>query len=378
LRLPSAVAAVATIPVVYRLGRQLFSPAAGWIAALLIAVQPFHVQYSQEARSYALCLLLASAAFLFFAKAVDGNGFHDWLFYAVFSALAIFTHLYAIMLLPSQWLAFLLWRKRAESRARFLGSTLAILIFVAPMFWLALVQNVGQNDWTPPVHAKDVLHALQSLMGTGPRFVAALFLLLMAATALKKNGGSADGGETQWRQLLVWCWFVVPAAGVVSVSLMEPPFVPRYLLMVLPACVLLIAHGIAQLKPRGIAPAVVALMAVLYLSSLVSYYRKPNEDWREAAAYIVHGMKSGDRILFDREYGEIPFQYYAGRMRAVSPAVLGRGKRQLSEPGTSRLWVVLYGPQHANAEQVQRLVPSQLRLADHEQFASIEVLLFSP
>ena len=58
LRLFSAVAGVATVPVVYAVGRTLASRRIGLVAAALAATSPYLVFYSQEARSYALFALL--------------------------------------------------------------------------------------------------------------------------------------------------------------------------------------------------------------------------------------------------------------------------------------------------------------------------------
>jgi mannosyltransferase len=62
VRLLSAVAGTLTIPVIHLLGQRLAGPAVGLLAALLLAVSPFHVRFAQEARMYALLALTAAAA----------------------------------------------------------------------------------------------------------------------------------------------------------------------------------------------------------------------------------------------------------------------------------------------------------------------------
>src|SRR5262245_42333986 len=52
LRLPSALMGAGTIPLVYLIGQRLFTPRAGLIAALLVAVSPLHLNHSQEIRMY--------------------------------------------------------------------------------------------------------------------------------------------------------------------------------------------------------------------------------------------------------------------------------------------------------------------------------------
>lgn len=52
LRLPSVLFATATIGVIFLVGRQMFSPAVGALAALLLALQGYHFYWSQIARMY--------------------------------------------------------------------------------------------------------------------------------------------------------------------------------------------------------------------------------------------------------------------------------------------------------------------------------------
>jgi mannosyltransferase len=62
LRALSALAGVLTVAVTIALGRALFSRAAGIMAGLLVALSPFAVYYSQEARMYALLGLFSAAS----------------------------------------------------------------------------------------------------------------------------------------------------------------------------------------------------------------------------------------------------------------------------------------------------------------------------
>src|SRR5579884_1198183 len=66
LRSLSALAGVATVPLVYVLGRRMISVRAGVIAAALAACNPFLIWYSQEARPYELLVLLTAVGLLTF------------------------------------------------------------------------------------------------------------------------------------------------------------------------------------------------------------------------------------------------------------------------------------------------------------------------
>ncbi len=64
LRLLSALCGIAAIPLVFLLGREADDRWTGAAAALILALSPYHVQISQEARNYALLSLLALLFFL--------------------------------------------------------------------------------------------------------------------------------------------------------------------------------------------------------------------------------------------------------------------------------------------------------------------------
>ncbi len=74
LRSLSALAGTATIPVAYGAGAVLVSRRSGLVAAALVAVNPFLIWYSQEARSYALLALFGAASVLAFGFALRGAG----------------------------------------------------------------------------------------------------------------------------------------------------------------------------------------------------------------------------------------------------------------------------------------------------------------
>jgi hypothetical protein len=87
----SALAGTAMIPVAYAAGVALVSKRTGLIAAALVAVNPFLIWYSQEARAYAMFAFFSALSLMFFARCTSW----PW---AVASALAIATHYFAIFL----------------------------------------------------------------------------------------------------------------------------------------------------------------------------------------------------------------------------------------------------------------------------------------
>ncbi len=64
VRALSALFSTLTIPVLFLIAARIAGRRAGFIAAVILALSPFHVRFAQEARMYALLMLNASLATL--------------------------------------------------------------------------------------------------------------------------------------------------------------------------------------------------------------------------------------------------------------------------------------------------------------------------
>ncbi|MFP5389448.1 MAG: glycosyltransferase family 39 protein, partial [Thermoleophilia bacterium] len=120
LRSVSAIAGVATVPVAYLLGVELSSRRAGIVAAALVAVNPMLLWYSQEARAYALFVLLTALSLLYFVRALERGSRRDSLAWGIASALALGTHYFAAFPIAAEAL-WLLRRRGRETGGAFPG-----------------------------------------------------------------------------------------------------------------------------------------------------------------------------------------------------------------------------------------------------------------
>jgi uncharacterized membrane protein len=94
IRSLSVIASVATVIAVFALGKRLFDVQTGLIAALILAVHAFHIEFSQEARGYSLLTLLVTLSSLFFVKSIERPSWGNWAGYALTSALAGYSHFF--------------------------------------------------------------------------------------------------------------------------------------------------------------------------------------------------------------------------------------------------------------------------------------------
>ncbi|MEA2309814.1 MAG: mannosyltransferase, partial [Thermoleophilaceae bacterium] len=140
LRSLSAVIGIATVPVAYLAARARGSERAALIAAALFAVNPYLVWYSQEARAYALLVLLCTASLLFFLRTEHEHSVKGtvpltrrslWL-WALFSSLALLTHYFAAFLVVPE-AAWLLWRHRSRAVGLAVAAPLAVGAALLPL-----------------------------------------------------------------------------------------------------------------------------------------------------------------------------------------------------------------------------------------------------
>jgi mannosyltransferase len=143
LRSLSAVAGVATVPVVYLVGLELRGRRAGLMAAALAAVNPMLLWYSQEARAYSLLALLCAISLLYCLRALRPGRPRDLTFWGVASALALATHYFAIFPILAE--AVLLARRRGRATLHGLWILAAACLLLAP---LAIHQmSIGHAEW---------------------------------------------------------------------------------------------------------------------------------------------------------------------------------------------------------------------------------------
>ncbi|MCZ7544112.1 MAG: glycosyltransferase family 39 protein [Anaerolineae bacterium] len=309
VRALSVLVGVLTVAVVCRLAADLFGPRAGLAAGLIAALSPFHVQYAQEARMYALMALWLLLATWCFVRGWQGGGRRRasfyWLGFAVFAALAVYTQqLAAFYLLALALFPFV--ARRWDVCGRVVAAGLAALALYLP--WLANLPGqlgkINQAYWVPP---PGLAQAIQTLFAFAvplldlPQWILlgglAVSMVLIALLALHVLRSPRARRAAGWRLgLAAWLAFAPPALMFVAGQ-----FLPVYLLRALLPCALVFYVAVAWLVARGGVPrAIVGVVAALWLvvggAGLLQHYgwdTFPNAPFDRAAAYLAEVVAPG-------------------------------------------------------------------------------------
>lgn len=91
-RWPSLVFGLATLPLLAWLGGLLGFPRAGVLAALLLALHPWHIRYSSEGRGYGMMMAIAVLTTCFLVRGLRGGRWRDWIGFGVTQWLLLWTY----------------------------------------------------------------------------------------------------------------------------------------------------------------------------------------------------------------------------------------------------------------------------------------------
>jgi mannosyltransferase len=382
LRSLSALLGTATIGVVWALGRRIGGERAGLVAAAVVAVNPLLHWFSQEARAYALLVLLAALAALLWLRALERPDPRRAAAWGVIAALALATHYYAIFLVAPQALWLALRLPNVRTRAAALAPPGVAVLALAP---LALGQRANDSAAfiADSALATRILQVPKQLLvgydSPAETLLAVLsgVVLVVALAGLRaflvrpgggeagvvqdaepdgapdaepepapdgkpdgaepdgaaggrsaSTGATASGGRREAMALasLVAAALVLPALAALAG---EDHLITRNLLAVAPLGAALVGVGLVHAASRwpGLGPAAIASGCVLGLATVIGVAidpRSQRDDWRGAVASL--GTAPEQRLVAATPASALaPLRYYLpGARRLTEPAIAMR------------------------------------------------------
>ncbi|MDP6529383.1 MAG: glycosyltransferase family 39 protein [Gemmatimonadota bacterium] len=420
MRLLYAIPAVATIPVMAVLGRTLVDRSTGRAAAVVLAVSPFHVWYSQEIRNYSWAMLWVTAATLLFVRLRDREGgWGQWVTLALLLSAGVLTNFSVVFLVAALTVALCSERPfRVPLALRWLGVLAVVGLAFLPWFidWFGRVG--GERvfvDRPPPMgvplreaaglHPAALLFAIWSLVfgySLGPTLTQlhldrSLSTILPHAPALLAGAvavgiGAVYGFRTLLRRdrcTLCAVLLLVPALLAVMLAVRGvKTFHPRYLVAAFPMLVVLLSAGWSA--PGRVPKAASGLALLLAIVSLGNHYFDEDyakEDSRAAAEWVLASEMPGDTIVVI--YSFRPFRYYFADTASGKARLLHQHKRFLqtdedlrshvndASRNGGRVWLVLSRWWDVAPEnRIRSFFEERLRESERREFHGVKVTLY--
>jgi len=322
MRSTSVLFSVATLPVAYLLVRELFDRATATVAVAFLTVSPLQIWYAQEARMYALLVLLTVLSIYFLVRLTDSFSRLYATGYVTVGVLMGYLHVYGLFVLLAQalYLGLLMYINPADNDISFrkgVGMYASIGLLTSPWTGLLIHRIIAPEQYPADAAAwlqspePSALIETFSLLSFGVTkttrpynvltYPSELFLMAVALCLVVMIGLTTMGelsAETNQLSLLA-LWLVVPVGVpfVLSVAV-RPMFELRYTIVAAPAFLILVARSIQLIDNRYLRYALIAVILIGMLVPLPGYYTEPHKDqWDEAASYVDENAAAEDTIL---------------------------------------------------------------------------------
>jgi mannosyltransferase len=330
LRWMSVVMGVSALGIFYLISRQILGRWEALGALAIMAVSPFHIWYSQEARPYAAISFFSLLAVYCLRDAVKTNKWRWWFAFLFSGIVAILTSYYAIVLLAMAELVFL---NKREGHSLFRGGL--CLALIGAVFFVLLPMLLFQTDrvyngmsfWLNPPPLRILLFSPLVLTAGYLAHPWQMAFGLMMCWSLLARGMFVFFREDKEKFTFLFACSCLPVLLIFLASRCGLPiYLDRQLILFSPFFYLFMARGMGSIKGKILKLGSVFLTGVFLIMALVNYYQgtiycyndrredfypgvHPRKSYGELMRRVFDEFRPGDRIITaDRQARIIVFR----------------------------------------------------------------------
>ncbi|NVL90016.1 MAG: glycosyltransferase family 39 protein [Desulfobacterales bacterium] len=320
LRAISTFFGVLLVITLFFIGRKLFTTQTGIYAALIAAIAPIQVMYSQQVRMYTLLPLMGILSMYFLVSFIHEGKKSQICWYIISTIACIYTHNYGLLLFPAHTIMMFCYARHRKTLILWLiglGCIFLVYSLWLPTF-IGQFDNIPTNDWRNHFwnrfgFAGSLLQSLKSFSPGGtqlpfvplnaiswqpilPVFLSAILLLSGSSPLIKKKQPAKHKTMVVW--LIVYVTIPLISAAIISSISSSIYLAGRCDQLVFPGFCLLVAAGINNIKPKYLQYAAVVVFAMFSLKTLDEYYKgNPKHGDKLIATTIRQHLMPGDAIL---------------------------------------------------------------------------------
>lgn len=313
-RLFSVFLGITSIYATYLLGRELMNKKTGLIAAVLIAVNFFHLYYSQEARPYIFLYLFTTISFLSLIKFIKDSSLKNACLYGVITALMLYGHFFALFTIFAQYLflMFVLSKTDHDKRKNFflrvvLSGSIILVMHIPSIKILWNVSKIS-SFWVQMPTLDIYTTIFKGFFGNAEMllFVVGLvgifyFIKLFSNPEREENLQEIITNKMVFSFLLFSFWTVITLLiPLIRSHIKVPMIVDRYFIVLLPAVILIIAFGIEKINSSFVQKTIIILIIIFSLTDIVIvkkyYHIKSKSEFREISNLVVSNRTPDEPI----------------------------------------------------------------------------------
>jgi 4-amino-4-deoxy-L-arabinose transferase-like glycosyltransferase len=273
-RLFSALIGIVGVYAVYLLGKELNTKKTGLIAASIVTVNIFHIQYSQEIRPYGLLFLFTVIAFYRLSVFIRTTTLKNSLIYGFFAGLILNAHFFGFITLFSQYLILLVSLIYSEKENRkklflcsFYSSIITLIVFI-PVYEPFIRASKINSFWLQKPGLEVYTNLFKEFFGNSEiilliiQFVVMYYFLKLFNQKIKdfKTEKIIKYNNQTYSFIFLLIWLTVSLTIPLIKSHLDVPMIlSRYLINILPVIIIIIAYGINLIKNKVVKHIIVLL-----------------------------------------------------------------------------------------------------------------------
>lgn len=356
LRLPAAFFGVASLAAMYLFARLVTGRIEALLATALLTFSYHHVWFSQNARGYTGLLLFCLLASGCFVRMVSGRYQRPWLLafgYALFMALAAYTHITAVLVAVAHFAIWLVLILRTRSRPRGLDAwlpgfgillaatlTLQLYALVLPQVFGTVVhppKGAATTAWQSPLW-----FATEALRGMGRGVPGGWFTLAAGVTVM------LVGLVSYWKRSRTLLAIMLLPGLLTALALLglQHNLWPRLFFFSAGFAVLIairggfaLVDGLLPSRFGWLAPVATVGVVVLSASTVPSAWY-PKQDFSGAMTWVDRNVQANDAVA-TVDLTRYPYQAFYGKNYVPVDSVSALERLEQAHP---RTWVLYTFP----------------------------------
>lgn len=320
MRAFSAIMGVMGMVAFYLLAKELMNKKVALFSIALLAVNYFHIYYSQEARMYVMMFTTTVLAFYFLIRFIKAPTLKTAFLHGFFAVLMIYTHFFALFTLFSHYLILLFFiikpyhqnGKKLFYLSFFSGIT--TLLLYLPSLRLFFVASERKSIWIPLPTIDVYTQIFKDFFGQSEivlYFISFLLISVFIKLFQQKNNSNTLLNPIKDKFLfsffIVFIWvFITLLIPLISSFINLPMIINRYFISILPAIILLLGIGLYYIKNNLVKGLLLTVIVVFSLTDLIvvkKYYTQISKtQFREVSMFIINNNTTKEDVVTSLEW----------------------------------------------------------------------------
>ena len=301
VKLPFALMGIASVFLIYVIGKQWFNRKTGLLAAAFFAVSQLTVFYSQLARPYSAGLFFVLLTTFFWNKilfAPKKPSIGICIGFAVSACLAALAHNFSAAQAGLIFLTGLFFLKKERRKAYWLSGLGAIALYAPhlPVFYYQTFVNGGIGGWLAKPKSTFLVDFLQYTMNYAPLFMFAMGIIVVLPFILQKP--EKRPFPIRWAAIV---WFVIIFALAFVYSLLREPIIQYSTLIFCYPFLVMTVLSFHKNNSMTMTQTSIAVIAILFIgaSSLITHRQHYDLMYHQGYDQIAQRMQQDQDNISD-------------------------------------------------------------------------------